>query len=80
MSRLGAAREAHPRRLAALGSDLVGVLWISPWLVGFAAFMLLPIGMSLALDLRTLADDVAVVTRFGHHPLDQPHILAVRQT
>jgi len=30
---------------------LTGLLWISPWLVGFAAFMLLPIAMSLYYSL-----------------------------
>jgi multiple sugar transport system permease protein len=29
------------------GNDIAGYLWISPWIVGFLAFLALPIGMSL---------------------------------
>lgn len=29
------------------GHDIAGYLWISPWIVGFLAFLALPIGMSL---------------------------------
>jgi multiple sugar transport system permease protein len=38
---------ARSDRRAALRRDLTGLLWVSPWLTGFLAFMLVPIAMSL---------------------------------
>lgn len=41
----------RPLGHASLRADLRGLLWISPWLVGFAAFLALPLGMSLYYSL-----------------------------
>jgi len=41
----GVRQAAAPHR--AFRRELVGLLWISPWIIGFLAFMLLPIAMSL---------------------------------
>jgi len=35
------------RRAKPSPAGLVGLLWVSPWLIGFLAFMLLPMAMSL---------------------------------
>ena len=39
------------RAVADRSSTLVGLLWISPWLVGFVVFMAIPIAMSLSYSL-----------------------------
>jgi multiple sugar transport system permease protein len=51
MSSPPAAPATRDRRWPALRTDLIGLLWISPWLVGFLGFMLLPIAMSLYYSL-----------------------------
>jgi multiple sugar transport system permease protein len=51
MRAAAAGHEPPVRSRPTLRKDLVGLLWISPWIIGFLAFMLLPIAMSLYYSL-----------------------------
>ncbi|MBC7771090.1 MAG: sugar ABC transporter permease [Pyrinomonadaceae bacterium] len=45
------AATGRPRSPGGAGGTLVGLAWVSPWIIGFLAFMALPLGMSFYYSL-----------------------------